>query len=320
MPTVKFTIPELAGTFTNLTPKLYAYFWGDIHTLGTDVPVSVSVPPSVDTRDAYPDFTQALVAVPIPAGFGSFQVNLDDGGVGIDAAGVLALVFGQHDTPDDAISAGYTAFGTAVSQQLNAYVQTNGAVAPTPAQIQAMAASIRADVSGAIKNKLSDWDKFLTWIGQETQDEFIGYSYAFFGPGKLTPPQDSALDLPPIVNQIQYSFPYATLEVQSGDAGDPCQTLVVAVNQAMTAVTDLMDQLHQLQAEYASATPAEKAALKIDMKEIQNTELPAAKESLAGAQAALQRCRALNGLLRVSNVVARPPARNAEEPKDRTSS
>jgi len=308
MVTVQFTIPEVAGSFTNLTPKLYAwlaYFWGDIHTLGTAVPVSVFVPLSANTRDVYPDFTQALVAVPIPAAFGAFKVSLDDAGSGIDAAGVLVLLFGQHDTPDDAISAGYAAFGTAVSQQLNAYVEANGAMAPTPAQIHAIAASIKESVTGAIKNKLSDWDKFLTWIGQETQDEFIGYSYAFFGPGKLKPPKDSALDLPAIVDQIQYTFPYAKLEVQNDVGLDPCQSLVVAVNQAMTAVTAVLNRLRQLQAEYASATQAQKAARKISIEEIQNTALPAAKKSLADAQRALQRCRVLSGLNQVSNVGAR---------------
>ncbi len=301
MITVKFTIPELAGKFTLTTPKLYlwfAYFWGDIHTLATPQPVSVYVPPSSDTRDAYPDFTFDLVAVPIPPGFGTFQVNLDDAGAGLDAAGVLVLILGQHDTPDDAISAGYSAFGTAVSQQLNSYVETNGLVAPTPDQVHALAQSIQNTVTSAIKNKLSDWDKFLTWISQETQDEFIGYSYAFFGPGQLTPPQQNTpLNLPPIQNQIQYTFPYATLNVQTLAGPDPCQSLVVAVNQAMTNVTNLTNQLHQLQAEYAAANRTQKAVLKFSINEILNTTLPAAQRALTNAQRALYRCRFINGLL-----------------------
>lgn len=301
MLTVKFTIPELKGNFTLTTPKLYlwfAYFWADIHTLATQQPVSVFVLPASDTRDAYPDFDQSLVAVPIPEGFGTFQVNLDDGGLGFDAAGALALVLGQHDTPDDAISAGYSAFATVVSQQLNSYVQNNGAVAPTPDQIHAMANAIQAAVTSAIRNKLSDWDKFLTWISQETQDEFIGYSYAFFGPGLLTPPQTGTpLNLPPIQNQFQYTFPLAKLDVQTLVDPDPCQSLVVAVNQAMTTVINLTNELHQLQEEYASADRAQRASLKIDIKQILNSTLPAAQRTLTDAQRALQRCRAINELM-----------------------
>ena len=309
MITVKFTIPEVAGKFTDLTPKLYvwlAYFWGDIHTLASPQPVSVFVPPSNDTRYPYPEFPQALVAVPIPAQFGQFQVNLDDAGMGFDAAGVLALVFGQHDTPDDAIAAGYSVFGTAVAQQLNDYVSNNGATTPTPDQIHVIADAIKSSVTNAISNKLSDWDKFLTWIDQETQDEFIGYSYAFFGPGGLNPPQDTPLNLPPIEKQIEYTFPFAKLDVTTYGKVDPCQPLVIEVNQAMTAVTELINALRQLQSEYAAADNAQRAALRYEIKKLQSTEIPAAKRALSDAQRALMRCRMFNSMIGVSNVNVQP--------------
>lgn len=298
MITAKFAIPELAGKFTSTTPKLYlwfAYFWGDIHTLASSQPVSVYVPPSPDTRFAYPNFPQALVAVPVPPYYGTFTMNLDDAGLGFAAAGVLVLVFGQHDTPDDAISAGYSAFGTAVSEELNSYVQNNGLVAPTPTQVNQIAQSIQNKVTSAVSDHLSDWDKFLTWISQETQDEFIGYSYAFFGPGQLTTPGHIPLNLPPIQNQIQYTFPKATLDIQSDT--DPCQSQVEVVHEAMNKVINLTRHLQRLRVELATADPDHKAALKEKITDILKTTLPAAQAALTNAQRGLLHCRLVHGLI-----------------------
>jgi hypothetical protein len=298
MITVKFAIPEMTGNFTSMTPKLYlwfAYFWGDLNTFMTSQKIRVSVPPSSDIRDAYSDNVDSLpsqLAIPIPPEFGTFQVNLDDFNF-TAAAGVLVLLFGQHDTPDSAISAGYAAFGPAVSQQLNTYVTENGVITlPTPSQLDELANGIKNSVKSAISSSLGDLDKFLTLIGQETQDESIGYSYAFFAPGTLRTHENLPIPLLPIANQ--YQFPFATLTVEATTGIDPCTALAQAVQQAMANVTALTTQVHQLQTEYATtAGKAERAALKFSINQILKQRLPAAQTALTNALNALQNCRAI---------------------------
>ena len=40
-------------------------------------------------------------------------------------AGVVIALFEKHDTPDDAMSAGYDAFGPALQQQIDTFLNTN---------------------------------------------------------------------------------------------------------------------------------------------------------------------------------------------------
>ena len=199
----------MTGPFSPNTPQYYlwfAYFWADIQTLAGSNPVRVFVPNVPDTRIIYPKLQWELDEVLIPPDFRTFETVLDDGGINVAAIGVLIVCFGQHDTPDDAISAGYAAFAPAVSQQLNDFITNNGIGVPSPQEVQTIADGISSQVKDAIRSHLSDWDKFQTWIGQEVQDEYVGFSYRSIGAGRcFSNPRPSSLQLPWIENK--FGFP-----------------------------------------------------------------------------------------------------------------
>src|SRR5215472_11676578 len=96
------------------TQELYlwfAYFWGDLHTLSSPVNVSVFVPPLADSRSINQYWSpDSAGGIAVSGQVGTLRINLDDGGFGIAVAGVVIALFEKHDTPDDAMSAGYDAF------------------------------------------------------------------------------------------------------------------------------------------------------------------------------------------------------------------
>ena len=284
------SIPEMlsqAGDDARIYPW-FAFFWADVNSLATPRPVNVYVEPGF-SRDNYPNAVQPGLPVWIPP-VGTHTVQLDDGGNGTAMAGVLVVLFRQHETPDDAIAAGYTAFPDAVSNQLNDFVTQHPFTQPTDDQVAAMANAIYETVKSAIRSALSWYDLLLP------QDDSIGNTHAvFFGgsdqPDPITTLGRRDLNLPLAGD---FSFPSATIDIEI-PVPDHCTEQEAALRDAMSGLQQVNADIASLQHLIATGTLAEKAEARQELAEIRSNELPAARQAVATAQAALASCRQAGG-------------------------
>ena len=280
------SIPEMlspAGDDARIYPW-FAFFWADVHSLASSRPVNVYVEPGF-SRDNYPAEVEPGLPVWIPP-VGKHTVELDDGASGTAMAGVLVVLFRQHETPDDATAAGYAAFPDAVSDQLNDFVTQHPFTQPTDDQVAAMANAIYHTVKSAIENALSWYDFVLP------QDESIGNTHAvFFGgsdqPDPITSLGRRDLALPPVGD---FSFPAAAIDIEV-PVPDHCTQQEKALNDALSALKQVNADIASLQHTLATGTLAEKAVARQELAEIRSDESPAAKQAVAAAQTALGRCR-----------------------------
>jgi hypothetical protein len=325
MITIKFSVPEVV--VPPISPRVYlwfAYFWADIHALSNAPPeFAVYVPALDDSRGIFNPqipYADTMQYVPIPEFVGTFQTSLDDGGQGIAGIGVIAVLFQESDTPDDAISAGYAAFGPAVLNQLNQYVAAHGLVKPTADQVRAIANGINSDVTNAVQSKLSIWD-----FGKG-QDAFVGFSHLLLAgsddlkPGQSFPlppinePDTSAgsnfataaeyfeklctgpIDGPRSVDgDFPYPFPCANAVVEVPSGPDPCAAQAGAVQKAAAVIQDLNTQLQGLRQQQETANHLQRQVLQVEIDKITKTQLPAAKAAYAKALKQLALCRATRG-------------------------
>jgi hypothetical protein len=295
--TVSFSVPQM-DSIPPGAPELYlwfAYFWGDVHTLASPVTVSVFLPPLADSRSIN-QYSSADSAggIAVPSQVGTQQINLDEGLFGVGMAGVVIVLFEKHDTPDDAISAGYDAFGPALQQQIDTYLNTHGRHMPTDQQIHAMVKGVADAVTSAVSSKLSIWDKIFG-----TQDKKVGYITAVLagqtqlqvgegtGIPNITPDPASAYG--------QCSFPGGSIFVVQPPPEDPCAEQAAAVQAALATLQSLTDELHALQLQLEGANHLERARLKLEIDDIQKRQLPLAQVALTNVQKQLQLCRAHRG-------------------------
>jgi hypothetical protein len=246
------SIPEMlsqAGDDARIYPW-FAFFWADVNSLATPQPLTVYVEPGF-SRDNYPNAVQPGLPVWIPP-VGTHTVELDDGGNGTAMAGVLVVLFRQHETLDDATAAGYAAFPDAVSTQLNDFVARNPFTQPTDDQVKAMADAIDAAVESAIKNALSWCDLLLP------QDETIGNTHAvFFGGSDQADPITTFgrrdLQLPVAGD---FSFPAAAIDVEI-PVPDHCTEQEAALNNAMSGLQQVNADVASLKRVIVTGTLAE---------------------------------------------------------------
>ena len=302
MVTVSFSIPQMDNIPPH-APELYlwfAYFWGDLHTLASPVNISVFTPALGDSRSINQlNSPDSAGGIAVPSLVGTLQINLDDeipnldgGTLRIGMAGVVIALFEKHDTPDDAISAGYDAFGPALHQQIDAFLNANGLQSPTDQQIRAMVKGVADAVTNAVSSKLSIWDKLFG-----TQDKNVGHTIVLMagdtlqvgegtGVPNITPDPPSAYS--------QCSFPGGNMLVLKPPV-DPCAEQAAAVQAAIATLQGLISQLHNLQMQLQHADHLERQAIQLDINDIQKNQLPAAQAALDKAQKDLQLCRTLRG-------------------------
>jgi hypothetical protein len=280
------SIPQMlseAGDDARVYPW-FAFFSAGVHSLASPSPVNVYVEPAF-SRDDYPAEVSPGIPVWIPP-VGTHTVELDDGGAGTAMAGVFVVLFRQHETPDDAIAAGYKVFADTVNSQLNHFVTEHPSTGPTADQVAAMTSAIHEAVKGAIESTLSWYDFFLP------QDESIGSAYAVFfgGPGQPDPISTlgrRVLGLDPVGS---FTFPTSAIDVEI-PVVDRCAAQEKTLNDALAALKQVDADIAQLQRELATGTLAEKAVAREELPGIRAHELPAAKQAVGAAQAALARCR-----------------------------
>lgn len=298
MVTVSFSIPQMDNIPPG-APELYlwfAYFWGDLHTLSSPVNISVLTPPLADSRSinqySSPDSARGIA---VPSQVGTLQINLDDeipnldgGTLRVGMAGVVIALFEKHDTPDDAISAGYDAFGPALHQQIDAFLNANGLQSPTDQQIRDMVKGVADAVTSAVSSKLSIWDKLFG-----TQDKNVGRTIVLMAGDTLQVGEGTGVpnimpDPPSAYNQC--SFPGGNMLVLEPQV-DPCAEQAAAVQAAITTLQSLINQLHNLQMQLQHADHLERQAIQLDINDIQKNQLPPAQAAVIKAQKELQFCR-----------------------------
>jgi hypothetical protein len=299
----------------NSEPYLwFAYFWGDATSIAaqdSQPPITVFVPSVPDTRAQYPDNIGNNSDIPVPAAVGRFAVNLEGGGSNLTMLGVLAVLFEEDDTHSDAIAAGYDAFRTAVSRELNNYVKTKGLTPPDNAAIQNIVSGIYTSVYNAIADKEGLWHGF--W---DNQDDYIGYSYALFlGLPEPATPTVQDLGLAPIdadafkivINSISplswslvkvghnhYEFIRAQLSLTTvpGVCADKAKAFAAAVE----TLRKLRDQRNKLKARLAQTPEKEHPSIRKEIANLQSSEIPAAESALRVAAGALRDCHILTSI------------------------
>jgi hypothetical protein len=296
--TVTFSIPQMAS-IPPRSPELYlwfAYFWGDLHTLSSPVNISVFTPPLADSRSINqyrsPDSAGSIA---VPGQVGTLQITLDDeipnfdgGTLRIGMAGVVIALFEKHDTPEDAISAGYDVFGPALHQQIDAFLNANGLRSPTDQQIRAMVKGVADAVTSAVSSKLSIWDKLFG-----TQDKNVGHTIVLMAGDTLQVGEGTGvpnITPDPPSPYSQCSFPGGNMLVLKPRV-DPCAQQAAAVQEAVATLQSLIDQLHNLQMQLQHADHLERQAIQLDINNIQKNQLPPAQAALVQAQKELQFCR-----------------------------
>ena len=124
------------------------------------------------------DYATTLVPFSVPA-LSGFTV----GGM---IVGWLGILLYQQNTPANAVAAGHQALNNGVQQALNNAIKTitnNQTI--TPASVAAVEGQIRSQVTTAIKNALSFWDKLATFLNTEFQDTFVGLAPLLFTDSQL---------------------------------------------------------------------------------------------------------------------------------------
>jgi hypothetical protein len=167
------------------------------------------------------DFSLNGAELPIPPAIGRYVTVLNGIPVfGMPMAalvGVVAVVMLQCGTPASAIAAGHDALNTTLQQQLNDLIPTFGlSNPPTPASlsedVQTLQSSVQSAVVQAVTNGLSTWEKVLTLLGFENQDEQLMTAVFLGAQDSSTPSTKTFVNLAnvpaqgaPLQQEVQFS-------------------------------------------------------------------------------------------------------------------
>jgi hypothetical protein len=289
MITVGFSIPEMVNVPSG-APEVYLWFaflWADIHTFSNP---QVLVPYLPDSRQ----LTQDTNGVIVTQQHTTFQIDLDDGGNGLAAAGVVIALFERHDTPEDAINKGYEALGPAIQGQVQLFLKANGPVAPTGKQIDDMVKAIADEVRSAVMSRLNDLEKIFL-----NHDKQVGYSYLLLlGPEQMQVGEGGGVPniIDPSNHYSQCSFPGGGIGVGTKLGPDPCARQIEAVHKATATLLDLTGQIRNLEMQLQTAGHLERQKLRLQISNIRKNQLPVATAASVKTQRALQVCRLGSGV------------------------
>lgn len=217
---------------------------------------------------------------------------------------VVALLEAD-DAPQGAIQAGYQAFLDGLKLELGHNILALKAATEDEKNeiIAEVQRKVSESVTAAIKGALTTGQKIQVKLGFLNMDDFMASQTRHFT--DLTP-QDFTLrfegtsgdpkvnDLTVVVFPIAYEID-GRLSV-SAITVDPCQANVDAVAAAEAKVRGLHLQVQSLQQQLQSATPQQKPGIIAMMRKINEQDVPAAEQTLEGAERMLQRCRLMGPL------------------------
>lgn len=277
------------GSEPYLWPML---IWVSDATLATSALVRSNHPHT--PRTVLGQNVQAGAVLTIPASAGTTGVQLADGEVLRSALAVISLLE-NDETPRHVVAAAHASY----VQELPAAIARH--LLELSSDVQAVVddakAAVRAEVSAAVKiagaGEMTAWEKFKVGIGSLNLDDQVGSAFA-----DTTTTTPIALDFVETsgsgssARTTQDWHLSGTLTVDT--RVDRCAGLVVAANQAKVRRDGLRDRLRDLRTAWGQAHGAERAALGLDIAELE-PQVQAAEVDLAAAQAALASCRAGGG-------------------------
>src|SRR5262249_24457880 len=90
--------------------------------------------------------------------------------------GCVAVLAGEGDTPPDVVAKVHATLNNSIKDGLNGLLATLGPMKlkPTDADIQAVEDQVMDAIKTTLENNLNTWEKLLTAIGVEHQDELVG--------------------------------------------------------------------------------------------------------------------------------------------------
>ena len=161
-----------------------ALIWIDDHTLSnTEVTqkVGVTAPPVENARVVIKNDMRAGETVDIPTSVGVLGIQLEDSENIRELILVVALVE-FDETPTAALQAGFEAFSNglraAIADNLLSLSSPDEAV--RDATIEAIKIDVHNRVVSAIRNGLTNWEKFLVFLGKKNMDDFISNQFINF--------------------------------------------------------------------------------------------------------------------------------------------
>jgi hypothetical protein len=206
---------------------------------------------------------------------------------------ILAVVWDQDETPDDAVDAGYQVFVPELKQALIDFYFAHGE-APDPksaADTQEIVDAVEPKVREAVLSKLSGWQKAWAWAGNFHFDDKIGFDS--FGwseaPGE---DQDRTFKLR-FADEDRVNVFEIDGRLDLSQVADPeaCLEESEAVRKARQLVDGIKAELAQIAQDARDArSPAERSRLIAEGRRIRREKLLPANAALETAQYALTRC------------------------------
>jgi hypothetical protein len=235
-------------------------------------------PPPIGAQLVITEGMRAGDTAPIPAPQARLAAQFDQA-ESIKDLILVAVLWDRHDTPIDAILAGYDAFlgsaRDAVAKNLEALSSASGDV--VNAAVDEVRAEINQQVNDAISGKLSTLDKVEIAAGLETSDSVIGSAFVHFALAQGNPPSGFSLAFGSGSTHDYRIDGTITVTV------DPCESELIRVQAANQAIANTRSALKQLIGHEGPATEKQ--------IEILDAELSTQQARLAAAQADLNLCR-----------------------------
>jgi hypothetical protein len=263
------------------------YLWVELLQIDDDTLASgdpiLAIPP------ASPDAEELVVmenmrggdAAAIPDDVAHYAMRFRDGQTQRHLI-VVAALLDHHDTPLDAVSAGYQAFLSEVDDEVTKELLNLSSTDPTTVQaaIDRIKTDVKNKVNDVVEANLSTWDKIQTGLGLETQDNSIDSDFLSTALAEETSTTQFTLTFKSGPDQDPTDLYEVTGELLV--KVDPCEDQLLAVDSDANNVNTIKAALKQLGEQ---AEPDEDQMQKLE------DELAAAKAKLKAAEQALAQCR-----------------------------
>lgn len=277
-----------------------AIVWIDDNTISTPGLVGMTSSILEHARVVIKDDMRARQVASIPASVGSFRIRFEDNLDTFHLFIVVAL-WEEDETPNKAMRAGFQVF----APELRAAVRDNllslnqASEEERAVIIESIKDRVRDKVKSAISDGLTGWQKVRVGLGTLNLDDIVASTHASF---------DSLQN-----RSFTMTFRSGTDQHYEIDGSirlrpvvlDRCQALVDAVQAAQGVVNGVEAEIEALQEELQNASPGQKPFLIQEIKRLQNEDLVQAMEALDEARQALLRCRNMQSVVVLPEVLSR---------------
>jgi hypothetical protein len=251
--------------------------------------------------------------VEIPEQLGGFRVLLEEG-IPAPLAGFVVALLEDNGTADSLVRNGHLEFGAALHEEINRFVRENPSpdAAMTEEQRAAMIERIERRVRDAIARDAGPLDYF------SGKDQLVGFDSLTFGwpaldflrnqiPGEHYPLAShfrwertvpAGMGLMHAIDDytLTATISVATYVPPTPGPPDPCAPQLSELYDLERQMRAFGEQIAALQADLATASPAQKQQILAEIRELQRGEGADLRRALVAARAAYNECRAENPL------------------------